>query len=88
MNHARPSLHPYQKRLIRLVAIGNSDKQIATELRLSSNTVKQYVIRLRHTLGGIPRFMFPGLGLLLGIISISDLTNPVLEFIEKPKGET
>lgn len=73
--------------MVRLVAIGYSDKQIAIETGVAYNTVKRYVIRLRHSLGGIPRFMFPGLGLLLGIVSISDLTNSALEFIEKPKGE-
>ncbi len=84
----RVSLSDREKRIIRLVAIGYSDKQIATETGIAHNTAKRYIICLRQILGGIPRFMFPGLGLLLGIISISDLTTPVLEFIDKPLGET
>lgn len=80
-SHVRDLTH-VERTLIKLAALGFSDKEIADKMNLAPRTIKQYIIRMRDRLGGIPRKLLPGIGLLFGLISISDLTGPALVFLQ------
>lgn len=53
--HMRPVLAPREVEVLRLVADGLLDKQIARELGIELSTVKEYVKRIRHRYAHIGR---------------------------------
>jgi hypothetical protein len=69
--------------LLRLGALGWNDKAIAAELGIAPNSVKVYFARLRKRIGRFDRAMLPGIGLLLGIVSLADITRWALEFLQE-----
>lgn len=73
---------PRERDLIRLGALGLSDKAIASELKLSANSVKVYLSTLRRKIGHFDRALLPGLGLLLGFVSIADVTRGALRLLQ------
>lgn len=79
---AKPLLTPRQRDLLRWGALGMTDKAIATELKLSVNTVKQGLARLRGKIGPFERHMLPGLALLFGLVSIADVCKPGLLLLQ------
>ena len=72
---------PREKDLIRLGAMGLSNHEIAKELGLTEHSVKQYFVRLRLKLGGFHRNMLPGIGLLMGLVSVADVTRKSLKVL-------
>ena len=72
---------PRDKDLIRLGAMGLSNQEIAKELGLTEHSVKQYFVRLRLKLGGFHRNMLPGIGLLMGLVSVADVTRKSLKVL-------
>lgn len=67
---------PRMLSVIRLGALGLSDKEIATELDLSACTVKEYFSDLRFHLGSFNRTALPGIALCLGILTVRELKAP------------
>jgi len=67
---------------LRLGALGYSDKGIADQLDISHNTVKQYLQNTKCKIGRFERHMLPGICLLLGIVSIADITREALLFLQ------
>lgn len=59
--------------LIRLGALGLSDKEIATELGLSIRTIQDYFADLRHELGPFNRTALPGMALYLGLLTVGEI---------------
>lgn len=72
---------PREKSLIRLAALGYSDKTIGIMLGITTNSVKAYMQQLRKKLGSFDRDMLPGIALLLNIVTISEITQRALEFL-------
>lgn len=70
------------KDIIRLAALGNSDKQIASQLGIATNTVKQYFRLCRQKVGNFDRLMLPGIALLLRLASIADICGPALSLLQ------
>lgn len=64
-------------------ALGPSDKQIATELGLSLNSVKLYLAKVRVKLGPFERAVLPGIGLLLNLVSVADITREGLVLLQE-----
>lgn len=69
--------------LIRLGALGLSDKEIATELGLSVRTVQDYFADLRYELGPFPRTALPGMALHLGLLTVEEVTAPAAKLLAK-----
>ena len=79
----RPKLTRRDLDLIRLGALGLSDKGIAEELGIAPRTVTFYFSKLRMRLGNFERGQLAGLGLLLGLVSIADITREALQFLQR-----
>lgn len=76
-----PALTPRMRDLVRMGALGYSDKQIAAELGLSINTVKVYFHKTRDRIGSFERTMLPGIAVLLGLVSIEEIIQVAQEFL-------
>lgn len=79
----RPKLTRRDLDLIRLGALGLSDKAIAGELGIGPRTVTFYFSKLRMRIGNFDRGMLPGIALLLGLVSIADVTRGALQFLQR-----
>jgi DNA-binding NarL/FixJ family response regulator len=71
--HIPVRFNPRQKILLRLVAFGYCDKEIAAELNVSQAAATRAVGILRRKLGSASRFTFPAIAMLLGIVTVEEL---------------
>lgn len=66
----RPDLSPRELEILRLVALGNANKQIASQLGLAEVTVKVYVSRILEKLGAPDRTRASTLAIERGLVRL------------------
>jgi two-component system NarL family response regulator len=66
----RPNLSPRELEILRLVALGNANKQIASQLGLAEVTVKVYVSRILEKLGAPDRTRASTLAIERGLVRL------------------
>ena len=70
-----------QVTLIRLLAFGFSDKEIAHVLGVTRNSAKGYVVRLKRITGVGTRAHFTALAVREGLVTLADLVE-VVEYVK------
>jgi DNA-binding NarL/FixJ family response regulator len=70
VDHARDDLTPREIDVLRLIANGNANKQIADQLSISEASVKSYVANILSKLGANDRAHAVTIGLKRGIIEL------------------
>jgi len=70
VDHARDDLTPREIDVLRLIANGNANKQIADQLSISEASVKSYVANILSKLGANDRAHAVTIGLKRGIIGL------------------
>ena len=70
MDHARDDLTPREVDVLRLIANGNANKQIADQLSIGEASVKSYVANILAKLGASDRAHAVTIGLKRGIIEL------------------
>jgi DNA-binding NarL/FixJ family response regulator len=70
MDHARDDLTPREVDVLRLIANGNANKQIADQLSIGEASVKSYVSNILSKLGASDRAHAVTIGLKRGIIEL------------------
>jgi hypothetical protein len=79
LKHVRRKLchreHPRRRRL--------HYSEIATELKLSTHTIKQYFAHLRSHLGSFNRSALPGIALCLGVLTVEEVMAPAVKLLAK-----
>lgn len=68
----RHSLSPREQEVLRLVALGKSNKEIAVALTIAEGTVKVHVDHILKKLGAHGRVEAAALGLQLGLVRLND----------------
>ncbi|MFE6126769.1 response regulator transcription factor [Streptomyces sp. NPDC056437] len=71
-------LHPQQVKILRLIANGNSDYDIAGQLGLSLHTVKTHVRRILGRLGARDRTHAALIGVRRGVVDLNSINVPDL----------
>lgn len=77
----RPILTPRQIDVVKLGALGLPDKEIAFRMGLSVETVKTQFARMRMRIGRFDRAMLPAIALLLGLVTIEEVTAGAYELL-------
>ncbi len=70
VDHARDDLTPREVDVLRLIANGNANKQIASQLSIGEASVKSYVANILSKLGANDRAHAVSIGLKRGIIEL------------------
>jgi len=70
LRQERPNLSPRELEILRLVALGNANKQIAAQLGLAEVTVKVYVSRILEKLGAPDRTRASTLAIERGLVRL------------------
>jgi DNA-binding CsgD family transcriptional regulator len=73
---APPELSDRELQVLRLIANGRSNAQIARELHLSVNTVKTHATRIFRRLGVVGREHAVAIGFCLRLLSPRDVRRP------------
>lgn len=76
-------LGPRESQIVRMGALGLNDQEIANRLGISKSTVSVYLYKLRLKIGSFEREMMPGIGILLGLVTVAEITGEAMEFLEK-----
>ena len=70
MEHAKDELTPREVDVLRLIAAGNTNKQIADQLSIGEASVKSHVANILSKLGANDRAHAVTIGLRRGIIDV------------------
>ena len=71
--------------VMRLCATGYSNYEIGRKLHITEHTVNSNMGNLKAKLGDFHRRAIPGMALILGLVSVSDIARAGLEFLQDPE---